>query len=74
MAGRRRSDRALRPVLQRSRHLKTRTLTALYNSRRTPEGRWLDDLHAALDAAVAAAYGWNANISEGRRRWRPCSP
>lgn len=50
--------------VEAARHLKTRTLTALYNSRGTPEGRWLDDLHAALDAAVAAAYGWNANISE----------
>ena len=37
--------------------LRTRTLTNLYNTRRTPAGRWLDDLHRALDEAVAAAYG-----------------
>lgn len=43
--------------------LKTRTLTALYNTRGTPAGTWLDNLHAALDAAVAAAYGWPADIS-----------
>ncbi len=43
--------------------LKKRTLTAHYNTRDTSEGAWLDNLHAALDAAVAAAYGWPANIS-----------
>jgi type II restriction/modification system DNA methylase subunit YeeA len=42
--------------------LKKRTLTALYNTRGTPEGAWLDALHRALDAAVAAAYGWPADI------------
>ena len=31
-----------------------RTLTNLYNQRPA----WLADAHAALDAAVAAAYGW----------------
>ena len=41
-----------------------RTLTALYNTRGTPEGAWLDGLHAALDAAVAAAYGWDAGLGE----------
>ena len=40
--------------------LKTRTLTNLYNAR----PQWLADVHAALDAAVAAAYGWDAGISE----------
>ena len=35
-----------------------RTLTSLYNDR--PE--WLSNAHAALDAAVAAAYGWPANL------------
>jgi hypothetical protein len=35
--------------------LKKRTLTALYNTRGTPEGAWLDALHQRLDAAVAAA-------------------
>ena len=40
--------------------LKARTLTALYNAR----PQWLEDAHAALDASVAAAYGWDAGISE----------
>jgi type II restriction/modification system DNA methylase subunit YeeA len=44
--------------------LKQRTLTALYNTRGKPEGMWLDHLHAALDAAVAAAYGFPENIAE----------
>lgn len=44
--------------------LKTRTLTKLYNDRGTPEGRWLDNFHRTLDAAVAAAYGWPADISD----------
>jgi hypothetical protein len=34
--------------------LKKRTLTNLYNQRPA----WLADAHAALDVAVAAAYGW----------------
>ena len=29
----------------------------------TPEGTWLDTLHRALDAAVAGAYGWPADLS-----------
>jgi len=40
--------------------LKARTLTNLYNDR----PKWLADAHTALDAAVAAAYGWDASISE----------
>ena len=40
--------------------LKKRTLTNLYNAR----PQWLADAHGALDAAVAAAYGWSANISD----------
>lgn len=40
--------------------LKKRTLTNLYNERPT----WLVNAHADLDAAVAAAYGWPADISE----------
>jgi hypothetical protein len=44
--------------------LKKRTLTALYNTRGTPEGAWLDGLHRRLDDAVAAAYGWPADIHE----------
>ena len=39
--------------------LKKRTLTNLYNAR----PQWLADAHAALDAAVAAAYGWDTDIS-----------
>ena len=39
--------------------LKKRTLTNLYNTR----PQWLADAHANLDAAVAAAYGWPADIS-----------
>jgi type II restriction/modification system DNA methylase subunit YeeA len=40
--------------------LKTRTLTNLYNERPA----WLDNAHRDLDAAVAAAYGWTADLSE----------
>ncbi|XWZ94973.1 class I SAM-dependent DNA methyltransferase (plasmid) [Azospirillum sp. B2RO_4] len=40
--------------------LKTRTLTNLYNQRPA----FLVNAHAALDAAVAAAYGWPADISD----------
>lgn len=44
--------------------LRKRTLTALYNQRGTPEGAWLDALHRDLDEAVAAAYGWPADLSD----------
>ena len=40
--------------------LKSRTLTNLYNTR----PQWLADVHAALDATVAVAYGWDAGISD----------
>ena len=40
--------------------IKSRTLTNLYNER----PRWLADAHAALDDAVAAAYGWPADVPE----------
>ena len=40
--------------------LKKRTLTNLYNT--CPQ--WLTDAHASLDAAVAGAYGWSADISD----------
>ncbi|MFN8721474.1 MAG: class I SAM-dependent DNA methyltransferase [Rhodospirillales bacterium] len=40
--------------------LKKRTLTNLYNERPA----WLDHLHRRLDAAVAAAYGWPADLPE----------
>ena len=52
-----------RPVARNesaAKELKKRTLTNLYNAR----PQWLADAHAALDTAVAAAYGWNADISE----------
>lgn len=39
--------------------LRERTLTNLYNHR----PQWLVDAHHDLDAAVAAAYGWAADIS-----------
>ena len=38
--------------------IKERTLTNLYNKRVKGEAVWLDNAHRALDAAVAAAYGW----------------
>jgi type II restriction/modification system DNA methylase subunit YeeA len=40
--------------------LKTRTLTNLYNQRPA----WLTQAHAALDTAVAAAYGWPADLTD----------
>jgi hypothetical protein len=40
--------------------LKKRTLTNLYNERPA----WLDLAHKKLDAAVAAAYGWPAGLSD----------
>ena len=40
--------------------LKKRTLTNLYNERPA----WLDLAHQRLDAAVAAAYGWPADLSD----------
>ena len=43
-----------------AREIKKRTLTNLYNQR----PQWLANAHANLDSAVAAAYGWPADISE----------
>ena len=40
--------------------LRKRTLTNLYNAR----PQWLVDAHATLDVAVAAAYGWPADITD----------
>ena len=40
--------------------LKARTLTNLYNERPA----WLAMAHARLDAAVAAAYGWPADLPD----------
>ena len=43
-----------------AKELKARTLTNLYNTR----PRWLADAHTTLDAAVAAAYAWESEVSE----------
>ena len=40
--------------------MRRRTLTNLYNQR----PKWLDNAHGKLDAAVAAAYGWPADLGE----------
>ncbi len=53
-------DRILPKDAQAAVTLKTRTLTNLYNQR----PQWLADAHRDLDAAVAAAYRWPADISE----------
>ena len=42
--------------------LKKRTLTNLYNARPA----WLENAHKALDAAVAAAYGWGDDWAAGK--------
>ena len=47
--------------LNRLREGDNRTLTNLYNARPT----WLDNAHRALDAEVAAAYGWPADMGDG---------
>ena len=52
-----------RPVarsVDAAQQLKKRTLTNLYNAR----PQWLANAHAKLDHAVAAAYGWIAEISD----------
>ena len=43
-----------------ARELRKRTLTNLYNAR----PQWIADAHASLDAAVAAAYSWPADIAD----------
>ena len=53
-------DRVLPRDAAAAQILKTRTLTNLYNARPT----WLADAHRRLDAAVAAAYGWPADLSD----------
>ena len=53
-------DRLIPRSPEAAKILAKRTLTNLYNER----PRWLADAHAALDAAVAAAYGWPADIAE----------
>jgi type II restriction/modification system DNA methylase subunit YeeA len=53
-------DRILPKNDEAAAELKKRTLTNLYNMR----PQWLADAHRDLDAAVAAAYGWPADISD----------
>ena len=50
----------LNPPNATASELKRRTLTNLYNQRPT----WVVNDHAALDAAVAAAYGWPDGLSD----------
>lgn len=52
-------DRILPKSEEAAAILKKRTLTNLYNARPA----WLASAHAALDAAVAAAYGWPEDIA-----------
>ena len=47
------------PKPEHAAELKKRTLTNLYNQRPA----WLVNAHRALDEAVAAAYGWPADLS-----------
>lgn len=53
-------DRMLARDEEAAKALKKRTLTNLYNERPA----WLANAHAQLDAAVAAAYGWPADLSD----------
>ncbi|NMN57846.1 type II restriction/modification system DNA methylase subunit YeeA [Xanthobacter sp. SG618] len=53
-------DRILPVNPEAERELKKRTLTNLYNARPT----WLANAHKALDEAVAAAYGWPADLPD----------
>jgi hypothetical protein len=52
-------DRAVPKDQNAASVLAARTLTALYNER--PD--WLIEAHRLLDEAVAAAYGWPADIA-----------
>ncbi len=55
-------DRILPKDEAAAKELKKRTLTNLYNAR----PQWLANAHAALDAAVADAYGWGEDWRAGR--------
>ena len=46
------------PASRRPGGPKARIPPALYNAR----PKWLTDAHATLDAAIAAAYGWETDI------------
>lgn len=54
-------DRILPKDEAGAKELKKRTLTNLYNAR----PQWLANAHAALDAAVADAYGWGEDWRAG---------
>jgi type II restriction/modification system DNA methylase subunit YeeA len=54
-------DRILPKDDEATKVLKTRTLTNLYNQRPT----WLQNAHAALNEAVAEAYGWGDDWRAG---------
>lgn len=53
-------DRVLPKDDEAAEVLKKRTLTKLYNEKPA----WLDHAHKALDAAVATAYGWPADLPD----------
>jgi hypothetical protein len=53
-------DRILPKDAEAAKELRKRTLTNLYNARPA----WLDHAHRELDAAVAAAYGWPADLAD----------
>ncbi len=53
-------DRVLPRDAAAAAELKKRTLTNLYNARPA----WLDSAHSRLDAAVATAYGWPADLPD----------
>ena len=53
-------DRILPKDEEAAKELRKRTLTNLYNQRPA----WLDNVHRELDEAVAAAYGWPAELSD----------
>lgn len=55
-------DRILPRDEEAAKELKKRTLTNLYNARPL----WLANAHAALDAAVADAYGWGEDWRAGK--------
>ncbi|MHA3842028.1 class I SAM-dependent DNA methyltransferase [Sphingomonas aestuarii] len=55
-------DRILPRDEAAAKELKKRTLTNLYNAR----PQWLTNAHAALDSAVADAYGWGEDWHAGR--------
>ncbi len=54
------SDSILPVSEKAARILKKRALTNLYNERPA----WPDGVHRELDEAVAAAYGWPADLSD----------